>query len=402
MPVRRIVAIAIDLSVPLRHHQGVFAGIDRYARDNPHWECIPDPFVRTLRKGPGKTGYDGVIARQTTELAKLAAGAGVPVVNVWSGTPVMGCPSVFPDYVRCGRMAAEHLLQRGFRQFAFLGFKRQRGSALALTGFREVLAASAMSCSAQIVSPRVDESGRLWEEYMANLERWVGHWKPPVGVFVMLDNYCRHLVSVCRNVGLRIPDDVAIIGFGNEPLICAQPEPSLSSVSSDFERVGYEAAALLDRIMDGEQPPQEPILVDAAELIVRRSTDVYLVDDPVIAAALRFVAAHSHEGIHVADVARHAHLTVRTMERRFKAATGRTVSDEIARLRLERAKRLLVESKEPIKYLAFACGFSDAAYFHRVFLRFEGMTPRAYRELRRGNLFPPAGKQGLGSDRKEV
>jgi LacI family transcriptional regulator len=118
------------------------------------------------------------------------------------------------------------------------------------------------------------------------------------------------------------------------------------------------------------------------ELVVRRSTDVYVVDDPPVAAALRFIAGHSHEGIRVDDVAGHGHVALRTLERRFRAATGRTMTDEIARLRLERAKRLLVESDEPIKSLARDCGFADVKHFHKVFRAAEGTTPGKFRRLR--------------------
>jgi LacI family transcriptional regulator len=379
----RRVAVAIDLSFPLRHHHDVFSGVQRYAREHAHWECVVQPFIRTLRKGRGETDYHGIVARATVELAQQAATAGVPVVNVWAGTPAKTLPSVLPDFEACGRMAAEHLLDRGFRQFAFQGFLQYVGTPLALAGFKSALRAAECRCTTrQIISPKCDEDAQSWERYMSRLERWIGGWKPPLGVFVMLDIFSRYLANACLHAGLRIPEDVALIGVGNEPVICAHPEPSLSSFDVGYERVGYEAAALLDRLMDGKSAPTAPILVEPAGLVVRRSTDAYVVDNPEVAAALRFVAEHSHEAIRVDDVARHVHATVRSLRRHFHAATGRTITNEIARLRLERAKRLLVESKEPIKQVSRDCGFADAAYFHRVFLQAEGVSPGEYRRRR--------------------
>ena len=199
---------------------------------------------------------------------------------------------------------------------------------------------------------------------------------------MLQDFVCRYLVNACLHAGLRIPEDVALIGLGNEPVACTRAEPSLSSFDAGWDRVGYEAAALLERLMAGTPSPKTPILIEPTGLVLRRSTDVYVVDNPVVAAALRFIAAHSHEGIRGEDVAGHVHVTERSLRRYFLVALGRTMTEEIARLRLERAKRLLVESDEPIKQTAHDCGLTDAAYFHRVFLQAEGPTPGEFRRRR--------------------
>ena len=207
-------------------------------------------------------------------------------------------------------------------------------------------------------------------------------WKPPLAALVTLDNFCRYLADACLRRGLRIPEDVALIGFGNEPLTCARPEPSLSSFDLGYERIGYESAALLDRLMDGEPAPQSPIWLEPKELVLRRSTDIYVVNDPLVAVALRYIAEHSHEGIRIEDVAAHSHATVRSLERHFREALGRTMMDEIARLRLQRAKRLLVESDEQIKHVASNCGFRTVRHFNWAFVRAEGMSPGDYRRRR--------------------
>jgi LacI family transcriptional regulator len=380
----RRVAVAIDLSSAWRHHHGVFAGIERYAREHAHWKRVYQPYIGTLLNGRGKKAYHGIIARATAELAEQAAKAGVPVVNVWSGSPARTVPSVLADYEACGRMAAEHLLQRGFRRFAFHGHVRHLGTSLALAGFKGALRAAKCRCTTLLASPRRNESARYWEQYVVRLERWIGGWKPPLGVFAIQDIICRYLANACQNAGLRIPEDVALIGLGNEPVICNSPEPSLSSFDVGFDRIGYEAAALLDRLMDGKAAPETPIVIEPKELVVRRSTDIYVVADPLVAAALLFIAAHSHENIRVGAVAKHVHATVRSLRRHFHAALGRTRMEEIARLRLERAKRLLVESDEPIKQLASNCGYRDVKHFHKVFRADEGTTPGEYCLRRRG------------------
>ena len=378
----RRVAVVIDLRFAVRHHHDVFAGIQRYAREHAGWDCVVQPFIGTLDSSRDTTGYHGIITRATAELALQAAKAGVPLVNVWSGSPAKTAPSVLPDFQAVGRMAAEHLLQRGFRHFAFQGLARHRGTQLALHSFQAALCAAKCRCSTQLVSTRCDENARSWERYAVRLEEWIAAWERPLGVFTMQDIFSRYLANACQRAGLRIPEEASLIGCGNEPLICAQPEPSLSSFDMGFDRVGYEAAALLDQLMEGRPAPTAPLLVEPKELVVRRSTDVSVVDHPLVAAALRFIVENSHKGIRVDDVAGHVHTSVRSLERHFRKATGRTMTEEIARLRLERAKRLLVESDEPIKQLASDCGFSDPAYFHRVFLQGEGMSPGEYRRRR--------------------
>ena len=199
-------------------------------------------------------------------------------------------------------------------------------------------AAAGAGCTAIAISPTCDETSPGWDRYQRQVDAWIAGWQPPLGVFVSQDVYCRFLTAACRRHGLRIPEDVALISFGNEPLLCEEPEPSLSSIDVGFERIGYEAAALLERLMDGRRPPADPVLIQPRGLVLRRSTDLWLVENESVAAALKFIAEHSHERITVADVAEHACAAVRSLERHFRSVLGRTIKDEVTRLRMERAK----------------------------------------------------------------
>jgi LacI family transcriptional regulator len=358
----------------------VFAGTQVYAREHTNWECVVQPFIGTLRKGRGAKRYDGIIARATPELVRNAAKARIPLVNIWSAAAAGKTPSVLSDFAACGRMAAEHLLQRGFRQFAFHGFSRHPASMMTWTGFVSVLRKAKCTSTKLSVPSHCDESARSWNKYTITLERWIARWRMPVGVLVTQDILGRYLTNACLNAGLRIPDDVALIGLGNEPLICLHPEPSLSSFDLNSERVGYEAAALLDRMMNGKAVPSVPNFIEPAELIVRRSTDAYVVDDPMVVAALRYIGEHCYTDLRVDDVANHVHATVRSLERHFRAALGRTMSEEVTRLRLERAKRLLVESDILVKNVAHQCGFRDVKHFHKMFSAAERTSPGEFRK----------------------
>lgn len=379
----RRVAVVINLSYQFRHHFDVFAGIERYAQEHGDWECTTNPYIQLSRKQRGEPKFDGVIARASSELAKQAAELNLPIVNVWAGSPAKSVPSVLPDSRGCARMAAEHLLLRGYRQFAMLGFLRHKGTQQALDGFSTVVGEANCPLSTQLIPVTSDETSQGWERFTVRLDKWIATWKTPLGVLVLQDWFCRYVATACLRAGLRIPDDVALIGFGDEPLICTRPDPSLSSVNLGQDRVGYQAAALLDRLMAGEAPPEKTIHIEPGELVIRRSTDSYAVDNPQVRRALRFIAEHSHEGIRVEDVARHVPAAVRSLERHFRAALGRTMNEEIARLRLERATRMLLESDAPVKQLARDSGYSDAKYFHQVFVQAQGISPGEYRRRRK-------------------
>ena len=385
MAKRRRVALMLELDWPFKRHHDVFAGTQQYAQEKGHWECIVDAQAQETLAGPrrAKAAYDGIIARVTAPLAEAARRVGVPMVNVWSSSPVLDVPLVLPDFAAAGRMAAEHLIGRGFHHFAFLGFTRQRSNKIARQAFEAAVTEAGFSCSSLSVPPGYADHSAHWGKFNDHLDEWIASWPRPVGVHVTYDLLCRYLACACARSGVKIPTEAALVGTHNEPLICAHPEPTLTSIELGYQRVGYRAAELLDQMMDGMPAPTEPILIEPAALLPRQSTDALVVDDPLVALALRFASEHGHERIRVSDVAAAAHVTRRTLERRFRAVLGRSIRDEIVRLRIERAKRLLAQSRTPIKRLASEAGFRDDMQMCTEFKKLEGITPSQYRRQRR-------------------
>ena len=377
----RRVAISLDLNWGYKRHLEVYAGCQKYA-DEVGWDCSINPAVdRILKRGSGPILFDGVIARATTSLASAAKQAGVPVVNVWMNSPTQGLPSVFADFEASGKMAAEHLRARGFRKFGYLGFLRDVDSREQLRGFRNVVRQAGFPCSVHRVARNCDDGrASTWETFVSELEAWVDTWELPMGIFVCQDLFCRFLIDVCRAKGLHVSEDVAIVGTHNETEICSAPSPSLTSIDLGFGQVGYRAAAMLDRMMSGRRPPTEPELVPPAELVSRQSTDVYASKDALVARALRFIAENGHRRIQVKHVASAVATTRRTLERRFRDSMGRSISGEITRLRLQRAKRRMVETDASMKDVALEAGFRTADHFGKVFTRVEGISPSQYRE----------------------
>lgn len=375
------VAVSLELDWGYKRHLEVYAGCQKYA-DEVGWQCTINPAAdRILRSAGAEPPFDGIIARATKSLADAAKQAGVPLVNVWLNSPVQQLPSVFPDVEASGAMAAGHLLRRGFRQFGYLGSLRDLDSLGQLNGFREAIRTAGFPCTVHRFQRNAASGPALgWEDFVADLERWIDTWETPIGIFVCHDLFCRHLIDICRTKGLHISQDVAIIGTDNESEICNAPAPSLTSIDLGFGQVGYRAAAMLDRLMAGMPAPALPELVLPAELVPRQSTDVLAADDPLVARALRFIAESGSQRIQVNHVAAAVATTRRTLERRFRESVGRSIAGEITRLRLQRAKRRMVETDASMKDVATDAGFRSADHFYKVFTRVEGVPPSQYRE----------------------
>lgn len=332
--------------------------------------------------------FDGIIARVTPEMAALAQQAAIPIVNVWMNSPVQHVPSVFADLAASGVMAAEHLVARGFRQFGYLGFLGDIDSRVQLDGFRNVVQREGHSCSVHRFSrTSMEGKARGWQKWVTGIGSWVDSWKPPIGILVSHDLFCRYLIDVLRDRGLHVSQDVAIVGTSNEELICEAPPPSLTSIDINFAQIGYHAAAMLDPMMRGQKIPAAPEYVAPAELVPRQSTDAYAADDPMVARALLFIAEHGHERIEVKEVVAAVGTNRRNLERKFRESVGRSIAGEITRMRLERAKRRMVETDAPMKDVALDAGFRNADHFYKVFARVEGVPPTRYRNERQ-QAFP--------------
>jgi len=381
----RRVAFMLDLEWPYKRHTGIFAGTQRYAQEQG-WESTIDEYVaETLPARRTKSiPYDGVIARATSKLAQRAAKLGVPVVNVWLSSPVWRqLPGVFPDCEAIGHLRAEHLLARGLRRFAALG-REDRGSKIEIAAFQAAVNEAGFPCDAVKLPLHSTQTYASWRKHQPQIDRLMSKWRPPVGVFAFTEAEGRMVAQMCRQRGWRVPHDVAIIAGKNEESLCEHPRPSLTSVEMAYDRIGYEAARLLDRLMDGDTPPTKPILLEPQGLVVRESTDFFAVDDPVMSAALEFISANSQRPqIGADDVAHAINIGLRTLQRQFREYLDRPISAEIQRVRIERAKRELAQSKRPIREIAQDVGFGRSMRMYEAFRRELGITPREYRKKRR-------------------
>ena len=376
------VAIALEMEWGYKRHLETYAGCLNYASE-AGWDCVITPSSNHILKSKkDEKPFDGVIARVTKPMATSAGRKKVPMVNVWLNSPATQVPSVHADFEESGRIAAEHLISRGFRRFGYLGYVREIESKRQIKGFKETLQPKDFQCSIhQFARTSLHGNANAWDEFRSGLLKWVASWRPPIGIFVVNDLYCRYLMDACRSVGLHVPHDYAIIGTANEPSICNSPYPTLTSIDMGFEEIGYRAASLLDRLMKGKHPPANPELVKPQKLVPRQSTDSFAAEDHLISNALRFIAENSYRPLTVNDVALAVGLNRRSLERRFNQFSSDGIAKQIARMRIERAKRLIIETRSSLKSIAIECGFSNSDHLSKAFLRIEKLTPSKFRKL---------------------
>lgn len=379
---RKRVAVMLDLVWPYRRHTGVFVGTQRYVREHGDWDCVIDEFVQaTLAENGDESPYDGIIARATPAVTRIAQRMNVPLVNVWFNSPsTPSLPGVFGDFRASGRMAAEHLMQRGFRHFACLAGEGDLAQQIATEGFHEVIRKHGCTCACQLVERQYFDDVLVWKRFRREIKAWVGRWRHPIGVFITFpDATGRHITEAVREAGLAIPEQVAIIQSENDPVLCIDPPPSLSSVDLIYETIGYQAAAMLDNLMQQKTLEAQHEFVAPTGVVARQSTDFLAVDDELVANALRRISEMAHQNIDVNDICEASCCGRRTLERRFQRVLGRTIAEEILRLRIERAKRELAYTDTPIKQVARLAGFRDAKRLHEVFMREVQQSPSAYR-----------------------
>ena len=245
------------------------------------------------------------------------------------------------------------------------------------------LAEHGFTVSSYSASLRMNSSRTQWKRDNERIRNWIQGWDLPIGIACVYDQPAQVLANIARaDYGIDIPHEMALIGVGNEKARCDQPTLQLSSIATNCRHAGRVAADALDRLLQGEPAPDEPIWLPPSELVARQTTDVVAVEDQILAAALRFIAENCHRPIQVIDVADAMAMSLRSLQQRFGDKLGRSISSQIEHMRVERLKRLMLHSEEPIKTLARQCGFTSMNTVHRAFLRTEGVPPSQFREAR--------------------
>lgn len=404
---RRIPKVALLLDGSRSYDRGLLRGIARYVALHESWTFLrPAAFYQTAF-GATSTAWEEM-RRQKPDGAIMNAPPHpdqrsrprIPAILVPVGRMLTRTHCLVSENRGAAVLAADHLLGLGLRQFAFAGFEEAVWSLERREHFcRHVLERGfAVSTCMMPLSARTGKRRRG----EAALVRWLLALPKPVGVMACNDEFARCLSELCRIHGLRVPDQVALIGVDNDESICELTSPPLSSVSFATEQAGYDAAALLDALMAGERPPGgrlprrgrkerkwQSILVRAGRVVVRPSTDLLAVRDEEVAKALRFIRRNSHRLLQVNDAVDATLLTHRTLHNRFRRVVGHSLLQEINRRRATHIADMLTTTNDSVYRIARAIGYETAGHMSRFFRREMGVTPREYRLHRQDRVKDP-------------
>lgn len=361
--------------------RGVLEGISRYLTENPKWSVQLD--LRELLVTPPawlrRWDGDGIITRSTTpEMADIILKWGIPTVNLTDIYGDQGIPAIWNDHRAIGQMAAEHLIQRGLKNFAFCGFSDHHWSTERREGFSRTIAAH----GGHVLGHASDWSQARrsgWEKQQSKIVEWLVGLPKPIGIMACNDFRGQHVLEGCRAARIPVPEDVAVIGVDNDQVICDFCQPPLTSVIPAAERIGFEAAKMLDRLMIGEKLDQRKILVPPLGVTARQSTDVMAIEDAEVVQALKIIRERACLGLNVADVLKEVPIARSSLERRFRKSVGRSPQAEIRDTQMNRARQLLCETDLSLAQVAALTGFKHSEYFSVVFKREVGQTPGQFR-----------------------
>ena len=380
MSSRPRVALIVEMSGV--YGRRILEGVAGYLRAHQPWSVFLEQ--RELRAPPPpwllRRRWDGIICRSTTRgLAQAIRRRKIPAVDLNDLYGGLGLPRIWSDMQAIGRLGAEHLLERGFRHFAFCGFDDQTWSAGRRDGFRDTVSQRGHSC-AVYESPWHGRHAAQWDKDQQRIAEWIGSLPTPLGLMACNDVRGQQVLNACRSADAVVPEEVAVVGVDDEEVLCELCDPPLSSIIPNPERIGYEAAELLDHLMAGGTPPFQEKAVPPLGVKMRQSSDVSGIDDADVAAAVTFIREHACQGMSMEQVVGHVVISRSQLERRFRKYLGRSPQAEIRRVQLRRVKQLLAETDLNLESIANLTGFRHPEYLSVVFKRSTGQTPREYRQ----------------------
>jgi len=380
--------IALLLRLYYGYNRMLWDGVQAFARAQKRWYVRwfgspAAPSTKLLQAIAQWKPHGLLMTPESAAQVRSVRRLGIPLVFItsWEWRPAV--PRVDSDDVAVGEVAAEHFIERGFRHVGYLGLDKP-ASRRREEGLRRRAEAAGLSFRSLQLPSHIGSGSSPSSE--TKVQRWVADLPDQTGVLAFSDPWALEIEDICRQIGRTVPDDIAVLGVDNDPVICETAPVPISSVRNAATQTGFEAIKLLDRLMRGKPAPKKPILLPPHGIATRASTDVLATDDTDLARAVRYIRRHAAEAIGVADIARQTAIGRRTLERRFRETLGRSIYDEVLHARIELAKGLLVETDLKLLTLARQCGFRSASHLCNTFRKATGSSPAAYRQQMRPTL----------------
>jgi LacI family transcriptional regulator len=364
-------------------------GIARYMHMHESWEVyIQPPSYITSNKMNfhnwiKQNNFDGIMFRDSPNPKNILNLNISKTVFLTTGESFPGMITICTDSNGISQMAAEYFIGLGFKNFAFCGFNKLSWSNRRLDVYRKILSENNdfnffhYSCPHGIHDMVTEKQ---------NISNWLRSLPIPLCVFACNDDRGIYILDVCKAIGLRVPEEIAVLGVDNDELVCDLSSPALSSIQVGFEKAGFEAAVALNRLMSGEKEAAK-IIITAKPLyiVTRRSSELFAIEDQEVRKALIFIREHYKEPIQVGDVVEAACLSRRSLQLRFKKLLNRSIYEELNSLRINDIKTRLLNTTDPINMIATSLKYVDIANFTRFFKQYTSMSPKEYR-LKYGNV----------------
>ncbi len=372
---RKLIALSLKW-YDVRIHQGIL----EYAK-NKQWDIVANPHMGLALDIPEADGQIVMLGPNDQRRARLVEEHNVPAVDL-SHYSSLDIPRIYPDNKKVGRLTAEEFLSKGFTQFAVFSTQshwyvddRRYGFCTA-TGEKGFVAQNWHMPQPDQHKGSFSPSGTDRE----TIEKWLIESPKPIAVYAIEDEGAAMLMRACHYLGLSVPEQVAFIGTNNDPVICPYTEVPLSSIDLNWEGVGYEAAAQLDRLMQGEPLEKRLSLIEPKGLIPRKSSDIVAIEDLRVATALSYIKANCHRHLSVSEITKELDMPLRTLQWAFKRSMNCSIQDEVSRCRLGHVKKMLLTTDRNIGQIAKDLGFSSAQYMNHFFSKSTGQTPNEFRQ----------------------
>ncbi|MBK5261318.1 MAG: DNA-binding transcriptional regulator [Peptostreptococcaceae bacterium] len=378
------ILLLIDFSE--EYGRALLRGITRYSQVYGPWSfCKMPPFVREKYGVNGildfarKWGAQGIVGQldNTQEISKLID-SGICIVAQDFKERFTEIPNITSDYDKAGAMAAGYFLAKGYKNFAFYGFTEIVWSRERALGYSNRLKEAGYTVHS--FNNTQKNKHQLWYYSQSPLSDWLLKLPKPVALFACDDNQASHIAEACKLAGIRVPDEVSILGVDNDEMICNMSNPPTSSICLDTENAGFKVAELMENMILKKTDHFDDIFVESTSIFSRQSTDIFAVNDPEVLKALQFIRETITQKIQVSDVIKNVALSRRAIEKRFVDTIERSIYQEILFRKMERATQLLLQTKYSILEIACQSGFDDDKNFARMFQKIHQLTPLQYRK----------------------
>ncbi|GHT66670.1 XylR family transcriptional regulator [Bacteroidia bacterium] len=377
------IILLTDLSE--EYAKNLLKGIVRYSKEHEPWVLCKMPFSYRIKHGvegvlkwAKKWKADGVIAQfYDTDRVEIFRENGIAAIAQDFKSRFTQIPNITGAHHLTGKMGANYFIQKGFKNFAFFGFKDIVWSSERCAGFLDEI--KKYQFENNFYEYQNADFAEPWHYESAPLIAWLQQLPKPIAIMACDDNQGHHIAEVCKQCGIKIPEEIALLGVDNDNAVCTLSDPPLSSINQAVKKGGYETAQLMSRMIQNPNGKYEDVVVYPTHIITRKSTDIYATNDKYISATLKYIHQNVDKKMTIGTIIKQIPLSRRLLENRFKQEIGVPIYTYIMNLRIEKFAHQLLESNLSIMEIAEEIGYSDYKNIARRFKKIKGCTPSEYK-----------------------